>query len=206
MKRYIYLAGAVTCILFLYFLGVIAHPADISISEVEKYEGKKVTVEGTVTEKYCSKNSETLTIKDDNYSTNVFIRGSTDVQYGDRIKVTGKVERYGNQIEIYADSVKMVKKWDGGSIPLRELSENFMSYIGTNVNVTGYVDGIHKSYFYLTDSGEEHKIKVYYPGNFSMDIDDYEHVYVRAMFKYDPEKMCMYLQISEKNHGVTRID
>ncbi len=206
MRKYAYLAGAVIFILCLYFLGMFSHPTEISISDVEKYEGKMVVVQGMVVAKECSEKSEVLTIKDGNYSTKVFIYGSTGAFYGDRVEVSGKVERYDGQIEISADYVKISEKWDGEGMPLWDLSENFMEYAGTNVNVTGYINGIHGDYFYLTDFDRKYKIKVFYPEKTSLNVENYEHVYVKAMFKYDPEKLCMYMEIKEEEHGVTKID
>lgn len=206
MRRYLYLAGAVLCILFLYFLSVISHPYEIDISDVDNYEGKVVTVEGIVAGKECGDTFEMLTIRDGNHSAQVFVYGSTGVQYGDRLRVTGKVERYGGRMEIHAKTIEVVEKWDGESMPLWELSENFMDYVGTNVNVTGYIYGLHGGYFYLTDFDREYRIKVYHPENFSVRAGDHEHVSVRATFRYDSESMCMYLEINGKNHGVSRID
>jgi len=206
MKKYAYLAGSIACILFLYFLSAISHLPEISISDLEKYEGKRVIVEGMVVDKEFNKKSEIVTLKDGNHSARIFVHGSTEASYGDIIKVTGRVEKYGSQLEIFSESIEICKKWDKKSMPLWELSENFEKYIGINVNVTGYVDGVHSKYFYLTDFGREYKIKVFYPENLSREIENYEHVYVRAFFNYDPKNMCMYLEIKEDEHGVGRID
>ena len=206
MRRYIYLAGAVSCILFLYLLSVISHPYEIDISELDEYEGEEVAVDGIVTDKECGDNHEILTIRNGNHSANIFLYGSSSTDYGDRIRATGIVERYEGRMEIRAKSVSIVEKWNGGSMPLWELSENFMDYIGTNVNVTGYIDGIHKRYFYLTNSERQYRIRVFYDENFTIQVEDHQHVYVRGMFRYDGEKMCMYMEMSEKYHGVEVID
>jgi hypothetical protein len=205
MKRYAYFAGAVICILLLYFLGAISHPSEVNISDVKKYEGKKVVVGGMLVKKECGEKSEVLTIKDGNYSAKVFVYGSTDAGYGDKIKVSGEVRRYGGEIEIFADKVEICERWDGESMPLWQLSENFVRYVGTNVNVTGYINGIYKDYFYLTDFEQEYKIKVFYPKNFGPGIEDYDHVYVKALFDYNPKKMCMYMEIKGDEHGVTKM-
>jgi len=206
MKKYAYLAGSIACILFLYFLSAISHPPEISISDLEKYEGKRVVVEGMVVDKEFNDKSEIITLKDGNHSARIFIRGSTEASYGDIVKVTGRVGRYGNQLEIFSESVEIREKWDERSMPLWELSENFEKYLGTNVNVTGYVNGVHTRYFYLTDFEREYRIKVFYPENFSMEIENYEHIYVKALFKYDSKNMCMYLEIKEKEHGIGKVD
>ncbi|MEA2054412.1 MAG: hypothetical protein U9O96_04765 [Candidatus Thermoplasmatota archaeon] len=205
MKKYMYFAGAVICILFLYFLGVMSHPSEINISDAEKHEGEKVVVKGTVIKKECNEKFEVVTIKDGNCSIKIFVYGSTDTGYGDKVKVSGKVERYDGEIEIFADHIKICERWDRRNIPLWELSENFMEYIGTNVNVTGYVYGIYADYFYLTDFEREYKIKVFYPKNFSLGVENHEHVHVKALFEYNPKKLCMYMEINGNEHGVAKM-
>jgi len=197
MKKYAYLAGSIACILFLYFLSTLSHPPEISISDLEKYEGKRVVVKGMVVDKEFNEKSEIITLKDGNHSARIFVRSSTETSYGDI---------YGSQLEIFSESIEICEKWDEKSMPLWELSENFEKYVGTNVNVTGYVDGVHSRYFYLTDFEREYRIKVFYPENFSTEIENYEHIYVKALFKYNSKNMCMYLEIKEKEHGIGRTD
>jgi hypothetical protein len=206
MKKYAYLAGSIACIFFLYFLGAISHPDEIHLSELEKYEGKSVVVKGMVVYREIKGRSELIKIRDGNYSADVFNYGFTSISYGDIIEVKGRVQRYHGKMEIVADSIKLVEKWDVKSIPLWELSENFERYLGTNVNVTGYVDGVYSSYFYLVDASREYRIKVVYAGNFSGEIKNHEHVYVKSMLEYDKNRMSMYLEMKENEHGIGIID
>jgi len=206
MKKYAYLAGAIACIMFLYFLSILSHPPEICLSDLEKYEGRRVIVEGMVVYKEVKGKAEIITIRDGNISAEIFNSGLTEISYGDIIEVTGKAERYHGKMEIFADVIKIKKKWDKDSIPLWELSENFDKYLGTNVNVTGYVDGVHSSYFYLTDAGREYRVKVFYSKNFSADIKNHEHVYVKAMLRYDEKNMRMYLEMEGSEHGIGMVD
>ena len=155
----------------LYFLSTLSQPALIELKDVSKYEGKSVIVEGIVTEhRLTNYGSQIITIENDNTSTIVFVEGETNIEYGDKIQVTGKVQKYKGDWEIVVDNidfVKVIQKWQNITIPLWQLSASPEKYEGLNVNVTGYIDTIYDTYLYLTDSEGNYSIVVFHL-NFSL--------------------------------------
>jgi len=131
----------------LYFLSTLSQPISIELKNISKYEDKNVIVEGIVTEYYLTSfGSQIITIESDNASTIVFLEGKADVEYGDKIQATGKVQKYKGDWEIVVDNVdfvKVIQKWQNISMPLWQLSMSPTKYEGLNVNVTGYVDTIY---------------------------------------------------------------
>ena len=80
-------------ILLLYLLSTLTQPIVIELSELSEYEDKQVTVEGMVAEHYItSYESQIIKIEGDNATAMVFVEGKSDVEYGDKIQVTGKVQ------------------------------------------------------------------------------------------------------------------
>lgn len=100
---------SVACILFLYFLSTLSQPIMIDLHEIPEYEGKQVIVEGVVTEHrtttYGGQIIEIENLDSKNSSkTIVFVEGETPVEYGDRIQVTGTVQRYKGEWEIVVNN------------------------------------------------------------------------------------------------------
>jgi len=204
MKRYVYLLLSCFGILFLYFLAMASQPVEVSIDEIEHFEGKRVIVNGTVVKKISLGESESLIIRNGNSSLRIFSTFSSHASYGDEIKVLGKVEKYKGQWEVIAEEIMIIKKWDAKSIPLWELAENAMKYNGRNVNVTGYVEKIYSTYLVITDEERNYEIKVFYPRDYNLSIlkKDYPHVCVKAFFQYDEKSFSFSLNINNEEHGI----
>ena len=204
MKRYVYLLLSCFGILFLYFLAMASQPVEVSIDEIEHFEGKRVIVNGTVVKKISLGESESLIIRNGNSSLRIFSTFSSHASYGDEIKVLGKVEKYKGQWEVIAEEIRIIKKWGDKSIPLWELAENAMKYNGRNVNVTGYVEKIYSTYLVITDEERNYEIKVFYPRDYNLSIlkKDYPHVCVKAFFQYDEKSFSFSLNINNEEHGI----
>ncbi len=204
MRRYAYLLLSCFGILFLYFLAMLSQPTEISIDEIEHFEGKRVIVDGIVVKKISLEESESLIIQNGNSSLHIFSTFPSHTSYGDEVKVLGKVEKYKGQWEVIAEEIRIIKKWDTKSIPLWELAENAMKYNGRNVNVTGYVKKIYSKYLIITDEEGNYEIKVFYPSdyNISMLKKNYPHVCVKAFFQYDEKSFSFSLNIKNEEHGI----
>jgi hypothetical protein len=189
----------------LYFLSTLSQPILIELKDVPKYEDKSVVVEGIVTENYLTSfGSQIITIESDNASSIVFLEGKVDVEYGDKIQATGKVQKYKGDWEIVVDNVdfvKVIQKWQNISMPLWQLSSFPTKYEGLNVNVTGYVDTMYDTYFYLNDPEEKYSLIVFCnPSKYN--IHSGQKVNVAAKFSFNNEDFRYGLDINNESHGI----
>ena len=189
----------------LYFLSTLSQPVVIELKDVSKYEDKNVIVEGIVTEYYLTSfGSQIITIENDNASTTVFVEGETEVEYGDKIQVTGQVQKYKGDWEIVVDNVdfvKIIQKWQNISVPLWQLSASPEKYEGLNVNVTGYIDTTYDTYFYLTDHEGNYSIIVFCnPSKYN--VHSGQKISVAAKFTFNPEEFRYRLDVLDETQSI----
>jgi len=205
--KYFSLIFSIAGILLLYFLSTLSQPTMIELYEIPEYEGKQVIVEGIVTEHHTtSYGSQIITIESDNATILVFAEGETNLEYGDTIQATGKVQKYKGDWEIVVDNerfIKIIQKWSNITFPLWQLAENPAKYDGLNVNVTGFIDTVYDTYFYLVDSEEEYSVIVFYNPSGQDALYPGQKVNVAARFIFDAEDLRYKLEISEDIHGVS---
>jgi len=205
--KYFSLIFSALGVLLLYFLSLLSQPTIIELSEISEYEGKQVIATGMVTEYYgTTYGSQIITIESNDTSVTVFVEGETTVDYGDTIQVTGEVQKYKDDWEIVVDNelfVKILRKWSNISLPLRQLAENPTKYDGLNVNVTGFVDMVYDTYFYLVDQDEGHSIIVFYNPSEQNSIHTGQEVNVAAKFYLDETDLRYKLLVSEDIHSIT---
>jgi len=198
---------AIAGIVILYFLSTLTQPIVIELSEIPEYEDKQVTVEGMVVEHYItSYESQIIKIEGDNATAMVFVEGKSDVEYGDKIQVTGKVQKYKGDWEIVVGNerfVTILQKWQNISIPLWQIAENPVKYDGLNINVTGYIDAVYDAYFYLVDEEATHSIIVFYNHFEHGSVYSGQKVDIAAQFRYDPEDLRYKLDVMDETHGIT---
>jgi hypothetical protein len=205
--KHLSLSFSVFGVLSLYLLSMLSQPSEISIAELPKYEGKLVTVEGLVTSYYITKyGSQLITIKENNATTTLFLEESTEVEYGDKIRATGEVQKFKDDWEIIVENVRdieLIRKWSNISFPLWQLAENPTKYLGLNVNVTGYIESISNGYFNLVDLEEKHSLIVFY--NLSRNITLYpgQKVSVSGKFSFGSENFRYKLVLFDDNHCIT---
>lgn len=194
-------------IIILYFLSTLTQPIVIELSELSEYEDKQVTVEGIVAEHYItSYESQIIKIEGDNATAMIFVEGKSDVEYGDKIQVTGKVQKYKGDWEIVVGNerfVTILQKWQNISIPLWQIAENPVKYDGLNINVTGYIDAVYDAYFYLVDEEVVHSIIVFYNSFEHGSVYSGQKVDIAAQFRYDPEDLRYKLDVMDETHGIT---
>jgi len=205
--KYFSLLFSALGILLLYLLSLLSQPIVIELSEISEYEGKQVIATGMVTEHHTTTyGSQIIIIESDNTSVTVFVEGETHVEYGDTIQVTGGVQKYKDDWEMVVDNerfVKILKKWSNITIPLWQLAENPAKYDGVNVNVTGFVDLVYDTYFYLVDQEEEHSIVVFYNSLETDILNSGQKVNVAAKFYFDETDLRYKLLVSEDIHNIT---
>jgi len=192
--------------LFLYFLSILSEPVIVNIEDLPKYEGKKVTTKGIVSDYFTTKYaSQMITIRGNNFTAVVFLEGTCDVEYGDEIQITGEVQKYMGDWEIIVDNkknLKIVEKWDNISFPIWQLAQKPSRYLGLNVNVTGYIESIFDSYFYIVDIENEHSLVVFYGSYSGVSLYPGKKVCVSAKFLFDEKNLRYKLEICDENHGV----
>ena len=193
-------------VLFLYFISTLSQPVLISLAEIAEYEDRQVIVEGVVTDyQGTSYGSQIIFIESDNASVSVFVEGSIEADYGDTIQATGKVQNYNDEWEVVVNNeryVKVVQKWQNLPIPLSQLAKNPTKYVGLNINVTGHVDMIYDSYFYLVDEDEVCSLFISCnPSIYDAAIPG-KQVNVAGRFDYKKEECRYVLTINRETHGV----
>ncbi len=209
--KYYSLLFSIIGILILYVLSLLSQPALVTLEELPQYEGKQVIVEGIVVESRQTKyDSQLIVLKENNTTATVFIEGALAfaIEYGDTLQVEGTVQQYEGEWEIVVDNGKhatLLQKWQNISFPLWQLVECPERYKGTNVNVTGYVDVIYDSYFYLVDVEGEHTLIVFYTPPSYGALFPGQEVRVAAAFVFDESNFRYVLDISEESHGITII-
>ena len=194
-------------ILILYLLSRVSQPAVIGLNELQNYEGKQVTVEGIVKNHYETKHgSQIIKIEEDNARITVFVEEKTNIEYGDRIQATGEVQKYQDEWELVINDdsfVKILKKWNNISFPLWQLAKNPNKYLDTNVNVTGHIESISNSYFYLVDLEKKHALIVFYKISRNITIYPGQKISASGLFSFDEENFRYKLDICEEKHSVT---
>lgn len=189
----------------------MSQPIKIELYEISNYEGKQVIVEGIVTEhRLTTYAGQIIEIKDfsdiNNSKIIVFVEGETSVEYGDKIQATGKVQKYKDEWEVVVNNerfVKILQKWNNITSPLWQIAENPDKYVGTNINVTGVIDRIYESYFYLVDTEEDFSMAVYYDSSRFYNLSEGNIVSVGARFIYDTATLRYVLKVNEQSHNIS---
>ena len=177
------------------------------IDQLPNYQDKQVIVEGIVIEHRLIKyDSQIITIENNNATTTIFVEGSSDVEFGDKIKVTGDVQKYKEGWEIVvnnANQIKILEKWCDIFIPLGQLADNPSKYINLNIKINGYIDSISNLYFYITDLEKNYFLPVYYERAKNITISPGQKVCVNGKFSFDNENFRYKIAVVEEIHSIT---
>jgi hypothetical protein len=178
----------------------------IRINEISDYDGKQVTIKGFVTEHHFTKfGSQMITVSDENCSVEVFLEGKIDVEYGDKILATGEVQKYENTWELIVNDyrqIKILKKWHNISSPLWQIAENPTRYLNLNVNITGYIESISNSYFYIVDLENMYSLITFYSISKNVTLYPGQKICASGKFSFDEKNFRYLLDICEENHGI----
>jgi hypothetical protein len=197
-------------ILVLYLLSKLAQLPIIELHELSDYEGKEVTIKGIVTEHYITRyGSQIINIEDQNASATIFVEKKTDVEYGDKVQVTGEVQKYRDEWSVVVNDnrfIKILKKWDNVSFPLWQLAENPSRYLNLNVNVTGFVEFVSNSNFYLVDIEKKHSLIIFYSLARNFTIYPGQKISALGRFSFDEENFRYKLDICDEKHAIYPLD
>jgi uncharacterized protein YdeI (BOF family) len=205
--KYFSVLFAVMGISALYAMSLFSKPAVVDLIKLPEYEGKQITTQGIVKNYYSTKyGTQLITIEEDNASAIVFSEVETSVEYGDKIRVTGEVQKYNDCWEIIVNDkhdLIIIQKWENISMPLWQIVQNPMRYEGLNVNVSGYIDSLYNDYFYLTDEEGKHTLLVFYNSYNSKMFHPGQKVNVAGLFNFDKEKLRYELTLCDRTHKIT---
>ncbi|RLF34393.1 MAG: hypothetical protein DRM98_00740 [Thermoplasmata archaeon] len=199
---------SITGITVLYILSLFSQPPLIELQELPIYKGKMVIVEGRVTKCYMTKNSgQMLTIENNNSTATVYITGRVNVEYGDILQVTGRVERFRESWEIIVDdekSIQVLEKWNKNVIPIQVLADNPTKYLGLNIKTTGHIDMIYSDCFYLMDYNSGCSLLVFCNFSNIPFVSQFKgsKVYVTGVFSFDKQTLRYRLESYDSKHGI----
>jgi hypothetical protein len=193
-------------ILILYFISTLTQPITVEIQNISNYEGKQVTVEGCVTEYFeTTQGSQIITIEENNYTLTIFLEGTTELDYGDIIKATGEVQKYGGEWELVVNDenfVKIIKKWKENTLFIWQLGSNPQKYKNLNVNITGYIDYVYDDYFYITDSDNKYSLVVSSGLGHNISLNMGQRVKVAGKFTFDETDFRYKITLLGSSHGI----
>ncbi|MCD6108377.1 MAG: hypothetical protein J7J89_02745 [Thermoplasmata archaeon] len=189
----------------LFLLSLLAEPIHINLSEINKYNGREVIIQGIVVDKQETRYGNIILTLAENhsiqtgYTVKVFIEGQPEeIEYGDKIMLQGEVHRYQGEIEIYVSDIRQIKtmeKWNNHSIPLREIAKKPWEYKGINLKILCRIEKIYHTYIVLKDIREDQKIILFCnTENITETLRENEIVNVEAMLRYNPKDFSYFLE------------
>jgi uncharacterized protein YdeI (BOF family) len=191
-KRFV-IGFAVIGIVVLYLISAASQPQHVTLKDVENKDGKNVIVKGVVVEKYQTSSGNTiLKVRDNNASVSIFVKDSVDVELGDEIRVTGRVQKYRDGYEIVASDIEILKKWDENYIELNQLKSNPEKYEGTNINITGFAVSIKHNEFYLSDNISRIKVKII---KSTVLPAENQKIFVKGKMEYDENRFEYFIKL-----------
>lgn len=195
--KHISLLFSLLCMLVLYFISTLTQPVLIEISDIENYENKLVTTQGLVKEYYCTNfGNQIIKLADNSSTVTIFSEDKFDLEFGDKIQITGKVQNYEDEWEIIVDNkrnIRLIDKWMNVSMPIWQVAQNPEKYESTYINVTGIVDLVNDDYFFLRDAEKNHSIMTV--SNFNVKNFIGKQVWAKGKLEYYTEQLMYRLYI-----------
>lgn len=207
--KYITLILAITGVIFLYTLSLFQQPITInSLQSLEDYEGKEVTLTGTIIDySTTSYGSQLITIQSNSNQLTIFSDIPLQCHNGDHIQATGTIQEYKDTWELILSNPKaatITKTWQNTTTQLKHIASHPNDYLNIPLNITGYIDIIYDNIIYLKDNTSNHTIPLTPPTTSTPQTGT--QVFVHATLTYDPTHLryiltdCKILeQITEQN-------
>ncbi len=199
-RQYLLLAAAVGCIAGLYLASTASGPASISLARLAEHEGEEVQVTGLVVHVEHYDTAVSFVLRNGSVSTTVFSPDGAPVRLGDRVQVTGEVQRYEGMLEILSEHTTILERAND-TIPLQVLAEQHRRFLDTCITTRGAAVNVTPDSFRLVNGSCN--VDVRHIGR-TCNVTTGDVVTVTAMLRYDPERMCFYLSIERGTHGVER--
>jgi len=187
-------------IMFLYVLSLSIQPVEISIDEVQKFEGREVRINGMVSDVFITNsNNQIILLKSMNEKSKtelaVFSEKPVDVDINDVVSVEGKVTRYKGKLEIVTDGRIEIILRASQNISLFRLSKYPANYVGREINTTGYIKSIEGNV--ITVENQSYYISTIASPIDLDEISKEDHVLVRGLFLYDKQTFSYYILSSK---------
>ena len=197
--KHISLLFSLTCVFLLYFISTLTQPVHINISEIQNYENKIVTTQGLVKEYYSTRYGNLIiSLTDNSSSITIFSEENFDLEFGDKIQVTGKVQNYEDEWEIVVDSnrnILLISKWMNLSMPIWQVAQNPDKYENLNINLTGIVDLVNDDYFFIRDIEKNYMVMALSKNNIKEFIG--QKVWAKGRLEYYNEQLMYRFYISQ---------
>lgn len=207
--KYLPLIASILGILLLYTISLLNQPIFITLDQIDEYDGKTITIDGKVIDYHTNNyNNQLITIQQFNNTLLLYLDSPIDVQNGDEIKATGKVQQYKETWELIVKQttdIVIIQEWKHNNINLKDIALNPTHYLQQNVNVTGYIDLVFDEYFHLKDKEQTYTFFVKIPYNTNTTIYPGKLINLHAYFTYYPEQTRYLFEITSENHTITPI-
>jgi len=203
--KYLSIFFSVCGIASLFFLSLLSEPVYVDLSEISKYEGKEIITEGIVVDKYETKYRNTILFlvkalpdRENNTITTFIEEPINNIEYGDKIRLQGEVQKYKGDFEIYvseAKQIRILEKWNSRSTPLRSIAKTPWGYQGINLKILCKIEKIYHTYLVLKDIRENQKIILFYDLDKTNEtLRENDIVYINAKIEYNPNDFSYFLE------------
>jgi DNA/RNA endonuclease YhcR with UshA esterase domain len=190
-------------ILVLYAFSLYSQPIDVPLNEIANYDGREISVRGTVTFKQPTKTGMIFDISENNYTAMVYVgEYNKKIEIGDYIKVVGRVQKYNNKYEIMAlndDKITLLVRTNNTMGVIQNLVENPPIYLNKTVNVFGFIEYEPFSYgnkttFFLTDDALNGRYSIKVASDLNISIHKGDSVILTGIFRYESQNSRYYIQ------------
>jgi len=207
--KHLSIISSIAGILILYTLSLYAQIPIIPLSDISEYDGQIITTNGAVTEYHSTiYGNQLITIKQGNNSAILFLESPIDVQQGDKINATGRIQQYEDEWEIIIEEQELVtieQSWENNTLTLQEIAENPINFLNQNLNVTAYVDIIYDEYFQLIDETYQYQCIVEKPYIKNLTLYTGQPINLNAYLTYDNTQMRYLFEFKNENHTIIPI-
>jgi hypothetical protein len=199
--KYLTLILSIIGVILLYVLTLFQQPVILtSVQSIEDYEGKEVTLNGTVLD-YTITNygSQLITIQCNSTKLTVFSDSPLTVHNGDIIQATGTIQEYKDSWELILNnpsSARITTTWQNRTVQIKNLANHPLDYINIPLNITGYIDIKYDDIVYLKDHSNNYTIPLI-PPEYPIPKTG-TPIYVHATLTYDPLHLRYMLTDCEK--------
>ena len=186
--KYLTLFLSISGVLFLYALSLTQQPIILTnISSLEDYEGKEVTLTGTIIDyTTTSYGSQLITIQKNTTQLTVFSDLPLVCRQGDQLQATGTIQEYKNGWELILSNPKtatIISTWENKTTTIKSIADHPQDYLNIPINTTGIIDIKYDELIYIKDNTGNYTIPLL-PPNFPIP-DPGTTIYLHATLTYD---------------------
>ena len=206
--KYVTLFLSIAGVIFLYGLSLFQQPIILTtFDSLEDYEGKEVTLTGTIIDHTTtSYGSQLITIQSNSTQLLVFSDKPLTVHTGDIFQGTGTIQEYKDSWELVLSNPKtatILSTWQNKTTQIKDLAEHPQQYLDIPINTTGKIDHIYESIVYLKDDTGNYTIPFLSENNKIPDPGT--NVFIKASLTYDAAHLryiltdCVIIQQKQSN-------